>query len=486
MLTAFLLQRTFVRAGLQERNATIATLALVLSPVFMILSVTFMTDIQGLFALVLCLYGCLRAQQAGTDRSAIAWIGFAVVTNVLCGTSRQISWLGVLVMVPSTLWLLRSRRPVLFLGIATTLAGALTIAWIMHWFHQQPYALGDGAFSNNLPLYETLRRILSTFMELPLLVLPLLVAFVPGSSARDRKLFRILASLIAAYILYGALYIVIGVRHWDKKYIPLLEPTLGDWVSKMGVYTGMALKGDRPPLFHTDVQLLITLVTLSSLLCFVVSLKLQKKTGLEVVATHTPTARQIAVVLVPFTVAYTVLVLSRVGSLLFDRYLLMPMVIALLFMTLFYQSRVQPSLPTAVPVTVGLFALYGILIVHDNFATYRARVVINNELLAAGVPVVSIDGGWEQNMWTQLQYSDHVNDPRILLPAHSYIPPAHDWPCEGEHDEDVPVIQPVYAISNVPDACFGPAPFAPVHYSRWPYPTPGTLYVVYAVPPRTR
>ncbi len=66
MVLAFVLQRALVRANIGERNATIGALALVLSPLYLVLSVTFMSDIQGLFAIVLCLYGCLRALQAGT------------------------------------------------------------------------------------------------------------------------------------------------------------------------------------------------------------------------------------------------------------------------------------------------------------------------------------------------------------------------------------------------------------------------------------
>ena len=106
MSLAFLLQRALVRARISERNATLGTLAFVLSPLYLMLSVTFMSDITGLFAIVVCLYGCLRALQASTQRSVILWLFFAVTANVVFGTSRQIAWLGTLVMVPSTLWLL--------------------------------------------------------------------------------------------------------------------------------------------------------------------------------------------------------------------------------------------------------------------------------------------------------------------------------------------------------------------------------------------
>jgi hypothetical protein len=46
-----------------------------------------------------------------------------------------------------------------------------------------------------------------------------------------------------------------------------------------------------------------------------------------------------------------------------------------------------------------------------------------------------------------------------------------------------PHIHPVYGVSFDSNACYGPAPFAPVHYSRWLARNPGTLYVVRYTPP---
>jgi hypothetical protein len=45
-----------------------------------------------------------------------------------------------------------------------------------------------------------------------------------------------------------------------------------------------------------------------------------------------------------------------------------------------------------------------------------------------------------------------------------------------------PHITPIYGISFDPNACYGPAPFAPVQYSRWLSHSPGTLYVVRYTP----
>jgi hypothetical protein len=48
--------------------------------------------------------------------------------------------------------------------------------------------------------------------------------------------------------------------------------------------------------------------------------------------------------------------------------------------------------------------------------------------------------------------------------------------------DKTPHIHPLYGVAFDPAACYGPAPFAPIHYSRWPYRTPGTLFVVRYTP----
>jgi hypothetical protein len=172
-------------------------------------------------------------------------------------------------------------------------------------------------------------------------------------------------------------------------------------------------------------------------------------------------------------------------GLLFDRYLLGLLVVALLCLVRYYQEQIQPELPFAIFLLVGVMAIYGIAVTHNTFALYRARVAIAAELRAAGVPDTSVDNGWEFNLGVELQHADHINNPGIKIPAHAYVPapPSTASDCETGYSDETPHIQPIYGISFDPNACYGPAPFAAVHYSRWPYPTPGTLYVVRYTPP---
>ena len=141
MATAFLLERVCRRAGLNAWNAALATLLFVLSPLYLPWAYTFMTDISGVLSMVLCLYMCLRAVEAQSENSAIAWIALAALVNALGGTARQVAWLGVLVMVPCTLWLLRKNRRVLLAGSIAWIAGVAIVAAAVHWFARQPYCI---------------------------------------------------------------------------------------------------------------------------------------------------------------------------------------------------------------------------------------------------------------------------------------------------------------------------------------------------------
>jgi hypothetical protein len=55
-LTAFLFHRILVRCGINECNSSIGTLTLTLSPLFLPLTFSFMTDIGGFFVIILCQY----------------------------------------------------------------------------------------------------------------------------------------------------------------------------------------------------------------------------------------------------------------------------------------------------------------------------------------------------------------------------------------------------------------------------------------------
>jgi hypothetical protein len=475
MAMAFVLQRTLVRAGINERNATIGTLALVLSPLYLMLSFTFMSDIHGLFAIVLCLYGCLRALHAPTSRSASVWLCLAVLANALCGTSRQIAWLGVLVMVPSTLWLLRAHRNVVLRGGAFAVAGAAFIYGCMRWFKQQPYALPpmpQGVSITTFPVLHLITQLVASFLDIPFLLLPIIVVFLP--EIRKSRL-RVIAAI--SMLLLG--YLVLALHPNHLRHISLLEPTQGDWVDVHGIYEGMVTQGEPPIFLHKSVQILLTVISIGSLLALIVTLFRDHERVAKESTRATISWRQLGVLLIPFTLAYFILLSPLAALGIYDRYLLGPLVVLLICLVRYYQDRIQSRLPLVSVIVVGLMAIYGIAVTHNMFALYRARVVLANELVDAGVPDTAVDNGWEYNWGVQLRQAGYINDARITLPLHVIVNvPRSPGKCQMWWHERTPQVQPVYAVSFNRAACYGPAPFAPVTYSQWFESQPGTLYVV--------
>jgi hypothetical protein len=478
---AFILQRTFVRAGITERNATIGTLALVLSPLYLMLSVTFMSDIFGLSAVVLCLYGCLRALQSSTTRAAIGWLCFAVAANAICGTSRQIAWLGILVMVPSTLWLLRAQRRALIAGAIATFAGALFIFACVQWLNHQPYAKPEHLLPTTFPVGRMLSELFRFFLDIPFLLLPIMALFLPAIRKSNRRSGSVIAVLSCCYIL--------AAIHWGHSHPGfLLEPTLGDWVNVHGIPEVMYLQGTPPIFIHRGIQVLLTIASIGGLIGVIASLLRTRRASPLSGPSHGISWKQLGVLLGPFAVANVVLLIPRAGGWLYERYTLVLLVVALICLLRYYEERIHQWLPLVSVFLVGIMAIYGVTVTHNMFALYRARLAVAAEIRTAGIPDTSMDNGWEYNFGVEIEHAGFLNDHRIVLPANAYIPapPLPAGTCPMFDSDDTPHIRPLYGISFDPNACYGTAPFAPVHYSRWPYSTPGTLYVVrYTSPSRS-
>ena len=486
LATVVLLQRIFVRAGIPERNATLATLMLVLSPLYLLLSVTYMSDIFGLFAIVICLYGCLRALQSTTPSATILWLCFAVVTNGLFGTARQIAWLGILVMLPSTLWLLRAQRRVLFAGSAATLAGAAFVFGCLQWFKHQPYSVPEHIFGPTFPIAGTFWSLLYFSLAIPFLLLPIVALFLPSLRKFSPRILAILG-----IILLGYLFIAIYPSHL-RGHLPL-EPTMaggGNWIGVHGTHEGHHLQGKQPLFLNVPVQALITVVSFGGLFAVLLSLfrriqRSPRSTSLAPQSAINVSWRQLAFLLLPYACAYMLLLIPRAGTgWIYDRYTLEMGLVALIFLVRFYQEEIQPQIPLAGIALIVIMAIVGVAITHNHFSLYRARVVLANELLASGVPDTSVDNGFEYNFAVEIRIIGHLNEENVVFPANASIPepPLPAGTCKMFWHTKTPHITPIYGISFDPNACYGPAPFAPVQYSRWLSHSPGTLYVVRYTP----
>lgn len=496
-LTVFLIQRTFVRAGINQRNAALGTLAIALSPLYMQLSATFMSDVPGLFAVVVCFYGCLRALQAAHSRKTGLWICFAALTNAVFGTSRQIAWLGALVIVPCTLWLVRHRREAFVFGSAAMLIGWTFIAFCLHWFKQQPYAVPESLlFQGRRSAYQIgimIWSLVSAILEIPLLILPIVAAYLVLFPNNARRFWK---EVVIGGLGYVAILITARAR-----YGRFLEPRLEGWVSDTGGYHLVSFPGTPPTIvLSAPARILLTVITLLSTFCVIAlvwrvrkrivdgNIAEMQKAGLNQISLSV-SSRQLLMLVVPFTVAYFVLLAPSASGGLFDRYLLTLTFVVGLWLVRTFQDFVNPSLPGMTPALVVIIATYSIGVTHDMFAIQRARKQAAVEIWAAGLPRSVLDGGFEYDHWVEITQYGHINRDNFTNPPNTFILVGDygGWSCDGDGKTlalptgmltEIPHFSPQYGLSFDPNRCAGPAGFPPVRYVRWVWFGTGNLYIV--------
>ncbi len=475
VVAAFLLQRICIRVGLNSWNATLATLTFVVSPVFLARAFTFMSDISGTLCILACLYMCLRAIQARGENSAAAWISLAALVNAAGGTARQIAWLGVLVMVPATLWLLRRNRRALIAGCISWIAGVGMVAASMHWFANQPYSIPPPLLSKNV--FELVknfgRAVLGGAGVLMLFALPVLLFF--GGYLRSWR--RRAAAVVAAVVAMAPIHLL-KIDKWpaNEAFDSITTPTF----DRLNVLAAQVVHLD---LAHYALRMLLTGATVFGFLCLGLCFFERRQEHPEPQVQKAPISWQkLGVILVPFSAAY--LVLLALQSAIFQRYFLPLLAILLLVLTRFYQERVQEKLPLASIFLIFLFGAYSVAATHDNFALYRGYASAIDELRSNGTPVTAILGPWEFGGWTEVEAAGYVNDIRIRVPKGAYVPqPARIFPenCTqwffGSLDE-MPVLKPAFAVSSNPQECGGQVAYPPVTYRTWIAPRVNMIYAV--------
>jgi len=437
---AVLLYRLCRNAGLNKRFAVFGTLAVTLSPVFIPLAASFMTDVPGLFFWLASLHCALRALRAGSAYRVCTWLAATATLGVAGGTVRQVVWIVPLVTIPFVAWVRRRERPALATAAVLWVASALAIALCLRWFSAQTHGATSPGESWPLPLFVEylVESAFQVAVGCLVLMLPVLAIHV------TRPPRRWLAGL-----LFSAL--VLGVELWVFRDSLLLgnivEPTgiLGPGVEAMGRKSEML----APP----------TLVLLG-LAVFV-------SAGFTCAALFTGWPRgvrplgQFAFVFGPPSALYTAAILYRAVKdwLLFDRYLIVlfpVLVIPVLWRSQEDGRKTPPKIGWAI---LALFALYGVATTHDYLAAGRARLEAASALTTAGIPRTRITAGLEYDGWTQIE---HTGIPAAEEDAGSRPAEPSYW-----FWQYTPSVDPVYfvAYSRLPG--LRDAPFPPVRYTAW-------------------
>lgn len=458
MASVYFMHRILVRFGLGTRNAIVGCLTLGLSPLFFMIATTYLTDVSGVFAILLCLYMCQRSVVAEDDRMAIRWLIFAGIINVIAGTVRQTSWLGVLVMVPSTTWLLRRNRGILLAGVATTVGGAAVVLACMQWAARQPFFVPESPYVpprliHPLPLagdcIKLVLCLLLILMPIAAGCLPFILRLRPAALLRVGFLLCTVPVFVAIHGGQGALL------QWRA---PWLIPCLREQAALGNLTTSL---------------LVLSVVVPATGLLFFELVRSGRKNSAANSAVALRQWRTALWLVGPFSLVYLALLIPRASiSTIQDRYLLGIMPAAIVLLLLLYERWIARALPFLSIVVLGMFALYTMGATHDFYADLRASHIAAQELLADGIPRTAIAEGFAPDLWEQLQVAGHVNNAKMVGATTYYDPNVPPWPFPREcvnfvPQEFEPVIHPKYFIGYGPDPCFALTSYAPAYYRAW-------------------
>jgi hypothetical protein len=486
LFSIWLFYAILVRLNISRRSAVFGALTLGLSPLFIPLAASYMTDTGGLVVILLCFYLCIRALYAATDRAAFLWLATAAGTNVIGGTVRQIAWLGALVMVPSAAWLMRRRRWALMTGAALWSMSVLGIAMCLRWWSQQPYSVPEKIVQGPITgatVAHLAAELVRAVLCLLLILLPLLTAWLPRirtlpASSRIGIIGCITCLVIGAY----ALHLYRELHFWT---MPWLVHVLGS--ENIFEYSWDML-GRRPVTIPVWFQAAISIYVVGISLIFFADVRrladpFAKHSGSSPQATW----RFIGWLVGPFAAAYVVLLLSRgLYVFIYDRYLLGLMPFAIICLLKLYNENYAPRLPVLSYAVLAVFAAYGVLATHDLFALNRARIAAVQEVRSTGVPAKAIQAGFEYDGWTQINEAGYVNEKRMEVPQTAYkndrryLLRPHD--CRLGFDEYAPALNRRYLVVLPSPNCGVPSTFPAVTYIGWLPPIHRAVYV-YQVDP---
>jgi Dolichyl-phosphate-mannose-protein mannosyltransferase len=444
---AYLLARS---ADLSPARAFFLSLLLCISPLFLPLALSFMTDVPALFCTLFCLYAFVRAARS----DGLAWLVAGIVMGIIGGMGRQTVWVVPLSVVPYLMWL--RRRDPWFIAVAATglMVVIADIFLSLRWFDQQPWVYLDP------PILVALRQgfrqpgisfsnLVMVCFTIVMLALPAALPFAFASMARFwrlRKTWRgaVTAVIICLLSLGIAMHPSFGMTPW-----------LFNIISIHGVIGSLELSGHRPVALPLAARGCISALVLAScylLLARIIEFALEPRPSLARVRSFFTQSPPVFSILAIFGSVYFALMILRSGQdLVFDRYCL-PLIpcVAIPLLRFFKPRAIAWSL-------LAIYIAYGLASTQDNLALAAARREAVNRLEAAGVPSTEIAAGFEYDFYTQLEQAGHVNRYGIRNPPNSF----------NEFEGYTPALKARYRVEYGPDADTSPSRFGSIDYTSW-------------------
>jgi hypothetical protein len=450
------------RLGLSSAMSAFTAMSLMLSPLAITMTSTFMTDITGLFLSLVALYCVLRCTQASANRAFAGWLFATAGAGLLACTVRQMLFLPPVSMIVSVVLMRWRSRAALTAGVCALLVLDVSAAALLSWHDAQPGSTHQ-VFSSVAPSLALIgwgaRMAAFSALTVVALATPILASALTIPAAWKSGGFAVL--LIAGLVFAAG----------AQEAVVLLPPWLGNVVTEYGgLPPNQTVLGDKPVVLPPGARMLFAAVMyLAAALVAGVGLRALYD-RFQTWDWRKPSLRDrqgltLAVIVLPATGVYCAALVSHCmtpslpPSVVFDRYLLPVMGMILPALAFLYHSLISPRVTPSGWAVLALLAGLGIAMTHDQIAVSRAILAATDRLAGAGVSRTSISAGYEYNGWTQLLAGENIA-PAALTPLDFGHP--RFW-----FDVGTPVVQGCYYVVLSPQLGLIPGEFEPIRYHTW-------------------
>jgi len=449
-----LLYRLGRMAGLNPSFALFGCLSITLSPVFIPVAASFMTDVPGCFFWLASAYCMIQAARAASTNRVCVWMTAGAVAGIAGGTIRQVVWLIPLLALPTVAWMRRTERRAIAGASFLWLLSALAIALCLRWYNQQPYVTemprDPEAWS------DLAQSSIESALQFAVACLVLMAPVLALHMMNWRRWARTPAPLAYGMMVTGIL--AAGLWWFGD------SPLLGNVVTSKGMLgQGLDLLGTKPEILPMPVRLLSS-AALFLAAGFTIATQLADRQRLA--GSFPEPMRQFLWIVAPSCMFYTLAVIYRSVRdwLLFDRYciLLLPLLIVPLLWH--FQQRIRDTPPVWSWMVIALFACFGIALTHDYLAAGRARVTAASTVTHAGIPRTHVSAGLEYDGWTQLEQAGRIPSPKeqAASPPRRFpvSPPFWFW-------TKTPSVDPQYVVTYSRLKGLIDSSFPPLSYTAW-------------------
>jgi hypothetical protein len=441
--------------GLKPAMSAFTAMALMLSPLAIAMTPTFMTDITGLFLFLLVLYCVLRCARASTKRASIGWLLATVCAGVLGGSVRQVLFLTAFSMIVSVMVVRWRSRVVVMAGIGALMCLGASAAALLSWQYAQPGAVHNlvswpvlswAQISQGAKIVEFV-AVTVVALAMPILASALTI---PAAWKKGGIIALLIAGLVLAAVVLQPPFV-------------LIPPALGNVVTEWGgLPPGGDILGDKPVVLPAGARILFAAI-------MYVAAALVAGVGLHALRDRLRVfdwrklnlaggqGLTLVMIVLPATGLYCAAILIRglslPGAWFFDRNLLPVMGAVLPALALLHHSLISPRVTGMGWAFLAFFAGLGIAMTHDEIAVHRATLTATDRLTSAGPSRTCVSAGYEYDGWTQLLSQGSI----ILRPVQSRF-----WFSFG-----TPAVKDCYYVVLSPQSGLMPSEFEPVRYSTW-------------------